>query len=258
MGRIHAVELEDLAWFPKVLRDAGMAFLRFGAERLGQARAIAPVIEEALERTGQSRIVDLCSGGGGPIVSIARALRADGQYVGITMTDLYPSEGARELIREDDGISYSATPVDATAVPRDLSGLRTMFNAFHHFEPDQATAILRDAVDKNQPIAVVEVLQRRVLAVIGMLFVPVVTLFVVPFLRPWRWRWLPFTYLVPIIPLFIWWDGTISVLRAYSPKEAQKLIHAADPEGRFDWQVGELDVPGQPVPGLTIVGVPRG
>ena len=140
MRRVHGFELEDQAWFPAVLRDAGTAFLRFGAERIGQARAIRPVIEQVLDLSGTSQIVDLCSGGGGPSVAIARSLRAAGSDVRVTMTDLYPSAGARARVARDgdDLIVYDPAPVDATEVPAEHTGLRTMFNAFHHFRPEQA------------------------------------------------------------------------------------------------------------------------
>jgi hypothetical protein len=259
MGRLHAPELEDQSWFPDVLRDAGTAFLRFGAEKLGQARAIRPIIESALTRSQRTNVVDLCSGGGGPIVAIARSLRKSGRDVEVVMTDLFPSHSARALATRDgdDYITYSSTPVDATAVPAEYTGLRTMFNAFHHFRPAGATRVLRDAVDSRAPIAIVEVLRRNPLALLAMLFVPVVTLFVVPFLRPFRWSWLLWTYVIPVIPLFIWWDGTMSVLRAYNPSDIEPLIRAADPDDAFDWQIDDLRISGQPVRGVVIVGIPK-
>ena len=55
-----------------------MAYLRFAAERTGQAENIRPVIEEALIASGEKQIVDLCSGGGGPVVRIA-----DGLAIGV-------------------------------------------------------------------------------------------------------------------------------------------------------------------------------
>ncbi len=252
MRRIHAFELEDQPWFPRILRDAGTAFLRFAAERGKHAEAMRPIVEDALDRGGATEIVDLCSGGGGPIVGIAAAMRARGRHVAVTLTDLYPSATAREL---DDGVTYLGEPVDATAVPRDRRGLRTVCNAFHHFRPPLATRILANAVDAGQPIAIVEVAQRRWLALFLMLFIPIVAVFSVPFLRPFRLAWIPLT-LVPIIPLFIWWDGTISMLRAYDRDELLAMARAADPDRRFDWRVHDIALPGSPLRGISLVGVP--
>ncbi len=257
MARIHVFELEDQSWFPEVLRDAGVAFLRASADWTGQAERIRPVIAAALERSGSDEIVDLCSGAGGPIISIARRLREVGVDVSVTMTDLYPSVAAQAAVATDETLHYEPVPVDATSVPADRRGLRTMFNAFHHFRERSASAILRSAVDSGRAIAVVEVLQRRVLALVGMLFVPLVVLALLPLLRPFRWQWLPLTYLLPIIPLFVWWDGSVSVLRIYDKDELLALTRDADPNGVFDWRVEELSMKPVPVPGIALIGIPK-
>ena len=41
-------------------------------------------------------------------------------------------------------------------MPDELGGFRTLFNAFHHFPPERARAILEDAVHKGQGIGVFE------------------------------------------------------------------------------------------------------
>jgi hypothetical protein len=51
-------------------------------------------------------------------------------------------------------ITYRSEPVDATKVPNDLPGFRTMFNAFHHLRPEQAHAMLADAVAKGEGVGV--------------------------------------------------------------------------------------------------------
>ena len=66
---------------------------------------------------------------------------------------------------------------------------------------------------------------------LGILFSPLVTLLVVPFLRPFRWAWIPLTYLIPIIPLFIVWDGLVSCLRCYNQDELLALTQAAGQSG---------------------------
>ena len=41
-------------------------------------------------------------------------------------------------------------------VPESLNGFRTLFSSFHHFRPEQARAILANAMEKKQAIAVFE------------------------------------------------------------------------------------------------------
>ena len=120
-----------------------------------------------------------------------------------------------------------------------------------------ARRILARAVETGRPIAVVEVMSRSALAVAGILLAPLFVTLSVPFLRPFRWAWIPFTYLVPVIPIFVLWDGIVSVLRIYDEGELRALAAAADPHGRFDWQVETIPMPPAPVPGVALVGIPR-
>jgi hypothetical protein len=68
MRRRQLVELEDLPWFPAVLRDGGTAFLDFAERASGNGRKMVAPLERLLDATGQTQLIDLCSGGGGPAV----------------------------------------------------------------------------------------------------------------------------------------------------------------------------------------------
>lgn len=236
-----------------------MAYLRFAGGKLGLAERIRPLIEAALERSGEKEILDLCSGGGGPVIAIAEALAAAGRGVPVTMTDRFPDPGAIALAQASQvpGLRYEPKPVDATAVTGDRKGLRTLFNAFHHLRPHQARSVLASAVAGRRPIAVVEILQRKPIAVLGMLGSPLMALLIVPFLRPFRLAWIPLTYLLPVIPLFIMWDGIVSCFRIYNEEELLSMAKEADPDDSYDWEVQELPIPPQPIPGIALVGIPR-
>jgi len=73
---------------------------------------------------------------------------------------------------------YLPEPVDVTGVPDELVGFRTLFSAFHHFRPEQARAILGDAVRKHQGIAIFEGTYHSALAMFLMLLVPLMVLLV--------------------------------------------------------------------------------
>ena len=260
MGRIHLFELEDQPWFPDVIRDAGTAYLRFMAARAGQSAALAPKIAEILERNGETRIVDLCSGGSGPIPEVVDVLTAEGREVTATLTDLYPNTNAFERVeRESEGrIAAVKTPVDATKIGHERPGLRTLTNALHHFRPDAARSILQDAVDARQPIAVFEMVGRSPIQILGILLVFMPVMLTLQFFRPFRWSWVPLTYLVPVIPLFVTWDGLVSCLRVYSEPELRALIESVGGHEGYDWEIGEVPVPGMPIGIASMVGSPRG
>ncbi|WP_437728725.1 class I SAM-dependent methyltransferase [Sorangium sp. So ce861] len=255
---MQLVELEDLPWFPSVLRDGGTAFLNFAERASGHARRLVGPLERALDATGETRLVDLCSGGGGPAAAIADELAKRGRKVTVTLTDLYPNLPAFEhAARESRGaVVGRAAPVDATAVPAELTGFRTIFNAFHHFPPEQARKVLADAVAQRQPIGVFEVVSRELPMLLGILFTPLTVTVSMPFWRPFRWAWLLWTWLVPVMQAFALWDGLVSWLRIYSVEELRALVAQIDAPD-WVWDIGTVKLGDAPLHATYLVGYPK-
>jgi hypothetical protein len=256
MGRLHLFELEDYSWFPRVLRDAATAYLRRAVELTGIAARFVPLVAEAVRATRAERIVDLCSGGGGPVVELARRLREAGVDVPFVLTDLFPNVPAFEEARRSVGgsLEFESASIDASRVPDRLDGMRTLFNAFHHFRQEQARAILADAVARRQPIGVFEVASRDPLTVLAIACSPLLVVVAMPTIRPIRLSWLFFTYVVPLVPALVFWDGIVSCLRVYSPEELRALVDSLPPND-FAWDIGRL--PLGPMEGTFLVGCPR-
>ena len=186
-----------------------------------------------------------------------RGLRAGGLDVDALLTDRYPNmEAFARIAESSDGvISYHAAPIDARDVPPDLRGVRTIFNAFHHFRPADARKVIRSAVDSGQALAVFEVPERRIPVVVMTLLAPLMVLLTTPFIRPFRWRRLVFTYLAPLVPLTCLWDGVVSQLRAYTPRELRQL--ARDAGGtEYAWTAGKVDVGSIPARLTYLLGRP--
>ena len=242
--RLRLFEFEDLPWFPAVIRAGMMDYLRFMTGWLGTYRPVAPLLAAALRRTGQTHLLELGAGAGGGLETVLAALRAHaGPAATATLTDLYPQPAAwADVARRTGGaIRGLPTPVDALRVPAGLPGLRVVFSAFHHFAPPQATALLRDAVAGGAGVAVFEGAAKSWLEIgLALTVLPVAQLLLTPFFRPFRLSRLVFTYALPVIPLATMWDGTVSILRMYSPAQLLVLAALADPAGRYHWQAGQL------------------
>ena len=88
----------------------------------------------------------------------ARSGGEDGSAPAVLLTDKYPNPRAFQQIQDATGsvINFYPEPVDAMRIPPELAGFRTMFSTFHHFGPGEARAILKDAFDQRQGIAVFE------------------------------------------------------------------------------------------------------
>ena len=65
------------------------------------------------------------------------------------------------------------------------------------------------------------------------------------------------TYLVPLIPALLLWDGLVSCLRAYSPAELRELIAGIDGHETFDWIVQRVWLYPLPLRGTILIGSPR-
>ena len=62
----------------------------------------------------------------------------------ITLTDKFPNTNAYKHLKEKNKnqIDFLDDSIDAKNVPEDIKGLRTMFSAIHHFDPDTIIKIL--------------------------------------------------------------------------------------------------------------------
>lgn len=256
MPRLHLVELEDLPWFPATLRDGGTAFLALAERMSGHGRQMLGPLERLLRATGATQLVDLCSGSGGPSPLVLDALRARGHAVDLVLTDLYPAGPALQAAADGrPGLRAHPDPVDARAVPPALRGVRTIWNAFHHLRPEDARAVLQDAVDQGQPIAIFEVVSRELPMLLGLLLTPLTVTLTAPLWRPFRWSWLLWTWVIPVMQPFVLWDGLVSWLRVYSEDELRELIRGVHAPG-WAWEVGRQRLGGAPLHGTYLIGHP--
>jgi len=243
MKRLHLFEFEDQAWFPDVIRKGITDYLDFFAKSVSLYKPIIPILKSGIEKSKSNKIIDLCSGGGGGFSRISEQLSSENLQAKIILTDKYPNLSAySKIANESNGrIEYVETPVDATAVPENLNGFRTMFVSFHHFRPEVAQKILEDAANKNMPIAIFEWTERTLLNFISMMFGPVVILLATPFIRPLTFKKLFFTYIIPAIPFCLMWDGMVSVLRTYSQKELKEMTEKIGAKN-YKWEIGREKV----------------
>ena len=247
MPRLHLFEFLDQPWLPGPLRRGGTAYLNAAYAVTPLPRIWAAKLEEMLRETGETRVLDLGSGSGGPLAAVAPHL---GSHPEITLTDLYPAG------REVPGFRYWPDPVRAEAVPEELPGLRTMFASFHHLRPEQARAVLEDAARRRVPLYVCEATARTPVALLTALLIPLAVLILTPRVRPLRVSQLVFTYLIPILPLVIAWDGFVSHLRTYSRDELLALTGSLGGKD-YSWEVEDLAAPGVPFRVLVLRGLPR-
>ena len=198
MRRVQFIELHEQGWFPQSIRDEITDMLEFGLNLSNAYASAAPLLQRALRSTRSHLVIDLCSGGGGPWAGISRKIQGNARALEVCLTDKYPNLKAFEKTEAMSGdITCYPESVDATNVPPELKGFRTMFTSFHHFPREEALAILRSSVDAGQGIGIFEI-TRRSPVTISLMFLWALAPFVfTPFVRPFRWSRLLWTYVIP-------------------------------------------------------------
>jgi hypothetical protein len=252
MRRLHLFEIGEQPWCPDALRDGLTDYLTFAIEHGRPYAAAGPLLLAALRTTLSedaastssphvTEIVDLAAGAGGPWLTFVPMLEQAGTPVRVRLTDQYPNLAAyARLDRATNGrVTGERQSVAAAAVPRGLTGFRTMFSAFHHFAPADARRVLADASRRHASIAIFEATRRDARAVLLMFLTPLFVLAATPFIRPFRWKRLFLTYVVPVIPLATLFDGVVSCLRTYTPAELRALAQESAPDG-YTWTAGEV------------------
>ena len=246
--RLHLFEFNDQPWLPSIVRNALTAYLNVAYRSTPFGAMLAKRVATLLTLNGSNKIVDLCSGSGGPIAIVDEELKKQGVTTEITMTDLFPNPRSKT-----GSMDYWPQSVDARHVPPQLAGMRTMFASFHHFERQDAVLILRNAFEQRYPIAVFEVTARTPAGIITAILIPFGVLLMTPKIRPVTWFQIVFTYLIPILPLMVFWDGLVSQLRTYSPAEMKAMtLEMSAPD--YHWDCGTMKVPGTPLAVPYLIG----
>ncbi|WP_316355599.1 hypothetical protein [Candidatus Neptunichlamydia sp. REUL1] len=241
--RFHLFEFEDLRWLPKFLRGYITDLLTYQIVDFGIYKSAIPKIAEVLDKSGQDTLVDLCSGSGGPSPGIIEELSLMlKKNISLFLTDKFPNKKAFLRMK-----SSSVTPVlesvDAQSVPihLDLIGMRTLFTSFHHFKPKKAQKILQDSVNKQMPIGIFEITERKLGSLLTLFIAPITCLIFSLFIRPRKIGRFFWTYVIPIVPILYTWDGLISNLRTYSKNELIKMTSDIETgESSYHWETGEL------------------
>ena len=97
-----------------------------------------------------------------------------------------------------------------------------------------------------------EVTSRTFRAFATILLMPVFAWILTPRMRPFRWSRLVLTYLMPLIPLVVLWDGLVSCCRTRTPQE---LLALTKDFPQYDWMTGYAR--GTWLPPVYLIGRPK-
>jgi len=91
--------------------------------------------------------------------------------------------------------------------------------------------------------------------ILPVVFTPLFVALATPFIRPFRWGRLFWTYVVPLVPLTCLWDGLVSQLRAYTVEELDRLTGDLAPDS-YQWRTDRVPIPSTPGHVTYLFGYP--
>ncbi|OBT86893.1 hypothetical protein VE02_03853 [Pseudogymnoascus sp. 03VT05] len=219
------------------------------------AQVVSSIIYKTLdESVTKYTYVDFCAGAGGPTPCIERELNQKlaktkssseptgpgatrvvngepNESVRFVMTDLHPHIADwKEACSKSKNLTFVSEPVDATNASADLilnDGKKVfrMFNlAFHHFDDSLGRDILKNTLKTSDGFGIFELSERTPSSLLMITLMGFLFFFITPF---YFWRspgHLFFTYIIPIIPFVVVFDGYVSSLRTRTAGELQSLL----------------------------------
>jgi ubiquinone/menaquinone biosynthesis C-methylase UbiE len=209
-------ELEDYKWFPSVLRN-------FQTEFIGYMVLVFDVYDVFVDYLNKAHLPkrpmkDLCSGSGEPAISIFNKSTC---FNSLSLSDKFPNTidaGTCKILNE-------IHEQDVLSMDFKNNTCYTMFNAFHHFSDGDKLKISQRIQQKKAVAFFVEMLEPTLLCFLKVLFITIMgSLLFTPFIKPFSYSRLIFTYLIPINLFTITFDGLLSVVKSRSIKQYQQLF----------------------------------
>jgi len=115
---------------------------------------------------------------------------------------------------------------------------------------------LKNAVIKKNPIAIFEMSERNLFSILALFPSFFMVFMSIPFIKPFKWSRIIYTYILPVIPITLLYDGIISCVNTYPLNELEKIIKIADPDSRYVWKTGRKKMKGPPLYVTYLTGYP--
>jgi|GEM_PF-2137946 len=213
MDRKQVKQLINLEWFPSHLKTLIAEFLSWFVLKVDATKPFVPIIENELTDTKSEKIINIDFNLGAGIDTVAPFL--------------------------SDKIEVLSIP--PSKLNTDKNGLYLFVNCFHQLSIEEAKSNLKKIAESGNPIVVVEGNDDSLWQIIGMtIFVPLTVLLTAPFVKPFRFSRIIFTYLIPILPFAIVVDGCLALMKLYNPDDLKELTSNFNIPN-YEWKMGKKD-----------------
>ncbi len=212
-----SLELEDHSWFPDALRAYQTDVLGSLAKCIGLYRPAIDFMSDKIPN-GLS-VVDLASGSGVPAL-----LFFQNRDVELTLCDKFPDQKTVDFVNRNFNVTYLNHSIDIVENEIPEGKIYLMFNSVHHFNFGGLIKILQKVKNSGGTAYFFEPLTPTVFTFIKVFIATLILpFFLAPFIRPFRWDRLLFTYILPLGVITTFWDGLVSLVKSYSSSDLVKL-----------------------------------
>ncbi|MBX3039953.1 MAG: hypothetical protein KF789_04505 [Bdellovibrionaceae bacterium] len=235
------LQISRSKWLPASLKNLMLEFLDFIVSLVEANKPFIPLLQRQTNLKAEF-FLDSPEAGGSAILLVPHLLRDfPGCEISVLADHLSPERKAhfQNLIPE---LSSQVRFIEQKDI-----GLRSdhsekfliSINQAHLFSDDELMARLKDFQTKFDQILIGEGNNKSGRQVIGMLILaPLVAIVCAPFVKPFRLLRLVFTFLIPLLPLMIAWDGIVALFKIRSPERLKELMTSDGTDG-WTWKVGK-------------------
>lgn len=226
-------EFGDLAWVPHLYHYYLRVYLIFFVKFVGYDKLWAKQTQAFIEQNGTSSVMEYGSGSGEPLMRMVSQLDCEkAKSLSYIMSDLKPLPEFVNKVNAEAPINftYIENSIDAaTHKPKDEQAV-VFINSFHHLPPKVARHVIKNNLENGNEMLILEYVRNNLLAYLSMLGGVLIVLLTAPFIS--KLKHLPlvivFTYIIPLFPFMMLWDGLISCRRAYSSKFYDQVVKEID------------------------------
>ncbi|MCB0422148.1 MAG: hypothetical protein KDD61_14210, partial [Bdellovibrionales bacterium] len=222
-------EFGDQKWVPEWYHDGLHDYLLFFYRTFSYHKLWREDLEHFIESEKNEFVLECCAGLGECLPMVLEDSSVlQRNHKRVLFSDLFPHKRAVEKFKDSNFYSYCSFSVDATEVPKSLETSKVFINSFHHLNPKVAKKVLLDSIESNNRVLVLEYVSNSIVAYLTMVCGASLTFVTLPFVVQRKNLFFSafFTYIVPLFPIMLLWDGLVSCFRHYSLKEIKKLLGA--------------------------------
>jgi hypothetical protein len=224
-------EFGDLNWVPRwyhfYLRETLEFQYKFYKHDLLWLKGLSKFLKES----PSDKVLECCSGSGKCLPRLIEHLPKEFvKNKTFILSDYRPLKQYSDLDRGA-AFSYISKSLNATCANESYPLPKVFINSFHHFNDEMAKKILSDSLKNNNSILILEYTKKSLGVFISVILGSLSTFLLLPFYlkkNSYPFSILFFTYIIPLFPFVLLWDGIISNLRSRNLVNVERLCKDID------------------------------